>query len=315
VDQHRLLFGRGLGSDDTEHTVLVAQALTASAGEPEAFRRALARGLRRWFLLLPAGVGKATALACLRLLGGVSPERSGVFSAGNGPAMRAALLGVCHGDDLPHLRALVGVSTRVTHTDPQAEQGALAVALCAHRFARGQTDAADFVAALAGALEGEDATTLLAPVRRMAASIAAGEDTERFAETLGCGAGVSGYVLHTVPVALHAAFSHSDDFRAAVTTVIACGGDTDTTGAIVGGIVGTGVGAAGIPAEWVGGLAEWPCGVGFLTQTAERLAEVVASGRPRRPLSAPLPALFLRNVGFLAVVLYHGLRRLLPPYG
>ena len=68
----------------------------------------------------------------IKLWLGFPATRSGVFSAGNGPAMRAALLGVCYGNDVPRLRALVRASTRITHTDPKAEYGALTVALAAH---------------------------------------------------------------------------------------------------------------------------------------------------------------------------------------
>ena len=38
--------------------------------------------------------------------------------------------------------------------------------------------------------------------------------------------------------------------------VIQCGGDADTTGAIVGGIVGASVGREGIPEEWLDRLIE-----------------------------------------------------------
>ena len=50
---------------------------------------------------------------------------------------------------------------------------------------------------------------------------------------------------------------------------VACGGDTDTTAAIVGGIVGSGVGKAGIPPQWISGIREWPRTVAWM----ERLAE------------------------------------------
>ena len=43
----RFLGRRGMVSDDTEHTCCAAQALIASAGEPEAFARALASGPAR----------------------------------------------------------------------------------------------------------------------------------------------------------------------------------------------------------------------------------------------------------------------------
>src|SRR5262249_38435127 len=99
IDSHRLLFGRGMTSDDTEHTCLLANALIESAGDEGIFQRELARGLRRWLLTLPAGVGLATLRATIKLCVGVGPQRSGVFSAGNGPAMRSALIGVCYGQD------------------------------------------------------------------------------------------------------------------------------------------------------------------------------------------------------------------------
>ena len=54
----------------------------------------------------------------------------------------------------------------------------------------------------------------------------------------------------TVPLALWISLSHPDDFRAAVETAVAAGGDTDTMAAIVGGIVASRVSAAAIPPEW-----------------------------------------------------------------
>jgi len=89
----RLAFGRGIVSDDTEHAFLVGQSLLVASGDVAAFRRALAGRLRWWFLGLPAGVGLATARACVKLCLGISPERSGVYSAGNGPAIRSASIG------------------------------------------------------------------------------------------------------------------------------------------------------------------------------------------------------------------------------
>src|SRR6266436_2096200 len=135
----RLVFGRGMVSDDTEHSFFVAQSLLTSSADVAAFRRGLAARLRWWFVGLPAGVGLATTRACLKLWLGISPERSGVFSAGNGPAMRAPLLGVCHGHDRDTLRRLVRASTRLTHTDPKAEYAALAVALAAHQSSQSDT--------------------------------------------------------------------------------------------------------------------------------------------------------------------------------
>jgi ADP-ribosyl-[dinitrogen reductase] hydrolase len=141
LDSYRLLPHRGMISDDTEHAAMVAQALIASAGDTQTFLKVLASELRLWTLLLPAGAGAATLRAGFKLLFGVSPERSGVYSAGNGPAMRAPLLGVCYGNAPDRLRSLIHASTRLTHTDPKAEYGAFAVALAAHQFTQGDLDA------------------------------------------------------------------------------------------------------------------------------------------------------------------------------
>jgi ADP-ribosyl-[dinitrogen reductase] hydrolase len=133
--QHRFLLGRGMVSDDTEHTCMVGQALLRAPKDVDHFARSLAWRLRFWLLGLPAGTGRATLRAVVKLWLGFSPKRSGVYSAGNGPAMRAALLGVCLGGDWDRLRAYVRASTRLTHTDPRAERGALLVALAAHQGA------------------------------------------------------------------------------------------------------------------------------------------------------------------------------------
>jgi len=70
--QMRLLFGRGMISDDTEHRLMVAQALLVHCHDAEAFERALGWKFRWWFAGLPGGVGMATAKACLRLWAGIS---------------------------------------------------------------------------------------------------------------------------------------------------------------------------------------------------------------------------------------------------
>jgi len=127
-DRHRLLFGRGMVSDDTEHTCFVTRALIDSRLDPALFSRLLARSLRWWLVLLPAGVGFATLRSILKLWVGFPPEKSGVFSAGNGPAMRSPLLGLVFADNAEMVKDFVRRATKITHSDPKAFQGALAAA-------------------------------------------------------------------------------------------------------------------------------------------------------------------------------------------
>jgi hypothetical protein len=137
------------------------------------------------------------------------------------------------------------------------------------------------------------------------------------AAALGQKRGVSGYVYHTVPVALYTWLQVPGDFRRSVTEVIALGGDTDTTGAITGALVGATAGASAIPTDWLAGLREWPRSVRWMTALAERLAEQFpdqGSGTSPGPLPLFWPGLLPRNLLFLVLVLGHVVRRCLPPY-
>jgi ADP-ribosylglycohydrolase len=92
-DGPRFFFGYGCCADDTEHVGLTAEAIHFANGDAAAFRRRLASGLRQWFLAGPPGIGLATLKSCLKLCVGFPATRSGVRSAGNGPAMRATIVG------------------------------------------------------------------------------------------------------------------------------------------------------------------------------------------------------------------------------
>jgi ADP-ribosylglycohydrolase len=313
---HHFLFGRGMTSDDTEHACMLAQALIVSAGDERRFLKSLGRRLRCWLLGLPAGIGRATLRATVKLWLGFPARHSGVFSAGNGPAMRSPLLGICYGHDPQTLRRLVRASTRVTHTDPKAEFGALAVAVAAHLAASGADGRelpSRYLQALREAL-GEEARPFLDLIVLAADSAAKGESTEDFAAGQKLTKGVTGYMYHTVPVVVQAWLRSPENYRAAVGGVSACGGDSDTTAAIAGALVGARVGKAGLPADWLAGLWEWPRSVRWMEGLGRRLAEVRATGTPQRALPLFLPGLFVRNLFFLAVVLVHAGRRLLPPY-
>jgi len=309
--RHRFFFGRGMISDDTEHSFFVAQALLAHPDDAEAFARSLAWKLRGWLLLLPAGIGLATMRSCLKLLIGFPPEKSGVFSAGNGPAMRCALLGAWFADDENACREYVRVATRITHTDSKALTGGLAVARCAGLV--GKEPPAESVFEMLSALDPDDAEWQ-EWIARAEAALAGGESVGGFANSLGLERGVSGYMYHTVPVAIYAWLRHRGDFRATLEAVLLCGGDSDTVGAIAGALAGAVTGAEGIPREWLEAIVDWPRSIALLREIANRLALQKQAGRALGPVSYFWPGLLLRNPFFVLIVLLHCFRRLLPPY-
>jgi ADP-ribosylglycohydrolase len=307
LEGYSLLPGRGMVSDDTDHACIVAQALAASGGDARKFSSSLAWRLRFWFLGLPAGIGFATLRAILKLWLFIPPRYAGVFSAGNGPAMRSALLGVAFADDEKSMIEHVLACTRITHTDPKAAYGALAVAVAARVAMRG----GNYLEELKRVL-GPEGDEMLQLARK--AVEAKTQSTEAFAAGIGCEKGVSGYMYHSVPVALHAWLAHPRDLEAAVGAAIRCGGDTDTVAAITGSIVGAGVGRAGIAPARLEKLWDWPRGVAWMDRAARNAIAAVAAKERRAPLFVFGPLILLKNLFFIVVVLLHGFRRLAPPY-
>jgi len=314
--RHRLIFGRGMLSDDSEHALFVSQSLLAHPERADLFARRLAWCLRWWFASLPAGIGFATLRAILRLWLGFGPARSGVRSAGNGPAMRSAPIGAFFANAPEKRRAYLEAATRITHTDSRALTGAVAVALVTSWSVQRQPSTRppleEILELLRTAGEGDrEWRDLLGSIAR---AHRRGSTVLQFADSLGLAGGVTGYVYHTVPVALYAWFRHFGDFESTLTAVLDCGGDTDTSGAIAGAIAGAVVGEAGIPDRWIRGICDWPRGPRLLATVAERLAVASGGGRAAPPVRYFWPGAVARNLFFLAVVLAHGLRRLAPPY-
>ncbi|HQG27417.1 MAG TPA: ADP-ribosylglycohydrolase family protein, partial [Candidatus Ozemobacteraceae bacterium] len=99
------------------------------------------------------------------------------------------------------------------------------------------------------------------------------------------------------------------DLRSALADIIEAGGDTDTTAAILGGIVGAGTSPDAFPRDLLDGLRDWPWSVEFLRACG------AAAASPEKPAPTVFwPLVLPRNVAFAAIVITHGFRRLLPPY-
>ncbi len=286
-----LFLGRGMFSDDTEQTVAVAQTLIESYDDLGAFQKGMKRRLQLWLLALPAGVGFATMKAIVKSF---FVQDAGVFSAGNGPAMRSALLGLCFGDDDEKLKSFVRANTSLTHTDPKAYYGSLAVAKAAYLSSTDQQDKF-FV----------DMRTLIKDVEFRDILQSVEDDlsipTTDFALKLGFDKGVSGYIYHTLPIVLHAWLRNPHDLKQAIIDVILCGGDTDTTAAIVGSIVGAD--GETLPKEWIEGIVDYPLNAKHIEENARVLTEVFEEQKVTKAPSLFWLATLVRNFIFLVIVL------------
>ena len=300
------LVGRkGMVSDDTEHAVMTFLSLRDADGDPERFARKLAGRLRWWLAAVPAGVGLATVKSILRLMIGYPPARSGVWSAGNGPLMRAPIIGAWfadHDDDTRN--RFTDTSSLMTHRDPRALECARMISLVTAMVARkgAAPNTAEVLDAISGYVTSEEMNKRLQLLRQ---ALERGDTVSDLADIISAKPGyVTGFAPDSATVALHAWLRHRGDFRAAVESVIRAGGDTDTTAFITGSIAAIECGTERLPEDWAHDIGDWPVNRSML----HRLTHDPSEGHPIRPL------LLVRNLVFFLIVLFHGFRRLLPPY-
>lgn len=314
LKNHNFIFNKGMISDDTEHTCMVAQSLIVSAGNTSIFTKQLAFRLKWWLIGLPAGIGAATLKSSIKLWLGFPPHKSGVFSAGNGAAMRSTIIGVCYGNDIQKLKELVRASTRLTHTDIKAEYGALTVALAAYLSSQKIIISPHIYYQQLQNLIGSKQIEFLSLIKQACDSAELQETTQYFAAKIGLSKGITGYIYHTVPVVIQTWLKYQQDYKTAILEIVRCGGDTDTTAAILGGIIGSAVGKDGIPHVWLDNLWEYPRNIKWMESLGIRLAEVCQRNTKQSSLPFPVYGVFLRNILFLLIVVFHGFKRLFPPY-
>lgn len=246
----------GTWSDDSSLTFCLAEMLTGGFS-----LEVLARHFVRWLheaWWTPHGevfdVGIATQAAIGRLARGTAPELAGGFEAhenGNGSLMRILpLVFYLPGNDWRQRWELTKGVSSLTHAHIRS------VIACFYylEFARGLLQGEDkwavyrrLQAELPGYLEallinGEEALLFR---RLLQEDISAAPEPS---------IGSSGYVLHTLEAGIWSLLT-TDSFAAAVLRAVNLGEDTDTTGAVTGGLAALLYGGDAIPAPWVENLA------------------------------------------------------------
>lgn len=265
----------------------------------------MAGRLKWWLASVPAGIGLATARSIIRLTIGFNPARSGVYSAGNGPLMRAPVIGVWHSDDNISRNRFVDASTLMTHRDPRSIECARLIATAAALVAR-QDQNGETSTDILNKLENDiscDEMKIRFPILRQA--LQREESVSTFADRIIRKPGyVTGFAPDSTAVAIYAWLRHRNDFRATIESVIFAGGDTDTNAFVAGSLAGIECGVNDLPDDWIKNLQDWPINPASI----KSITHGTAISYPFWPLS------LLRNFAFLAIVISHGFRRLLPPY-
>ena len=224
----------GQGTDDTDLTWAV---LTAYLDGSYILERA-ADAMLDWYHRGPPDIGGATARAMLRLERTGEPRSSGgtgEYSCGNGSLMRCIPTALARADNATRRTELAEISA-VTHAHPRCIDSCVAYGEIVNALLDG--------AAVPDALSAAKALDLHPGVRE-----ALDVDPNRSVDRLT----TSGYVIDSLRCAVWA-IQQDATFEEVIVALVNRGRDSDTTGAIAGGLMGVLVGVDAIPGRWTAKL-------------------------------------------------------------
>lgn len=235
-------------TDDTAMTIGVARSLVECGrfdGAHMAETLAGIYGLEPW-----RGYGAGPPLVFARHHLGVPWDQAaaelfdGQGSYGNGAAMRVAPVALFAFPDIDMAAELARRTAIITHTHPEAIDGAVAQALAITILLAkiGPVEPSRLTIALLDHVETPVFKNKLSYVERHIGDRPVGE----LADVLGTGIAAHASVV----TALSCFLTHHNSFPDAVKAAISLGGDTDTIAAMTGALAGAHLGTEAIPSAW-----------------------------------------------------------------
>lgn len=226
-------------TDDTQLTLATCEAiLERKCVTPES----IATNFLRWYRSRRiTGIGSATLKALTELDAGghwAMVGATGERAAGNGAAMRIAPLAFVLDPAQESNRTTIRDVCRITHRNDEAYVGALAMVYSLHHTCEGNVLHHGWLQALARML----------PDSNMRDRLLYAHDTQMTLATFASTYGTSGYVADSVPLAILAA-TQSTDFLTTITSLLQCGGDTDTIASLFGQLYGSLHGPEALPSD------------------------------------------------------------------
>lgn len=220
----------GQGTDDTDLTWAV---LAGYLNRPYTLEK-VADNMLEWFRSRPPDIGGATSRALGRLARSGDPRNSGNTgerSCGNGSLMRCIPTPLARPDAAVRRREMAEISA-VTHAHVQCIDSCVAYGEIVHALLEGA--GADDALAAARSLD-------LHPQVRWALDADPRLPVERLH--------TSGYVIHSLGCAVWA-IQQDHTLEEVLVALVNRGDDSDTTGAIAGGLLGALQGVEAIPRRW-----------------------------------------------------------------
>jgi len=254
---------KGQYSDDTQLTKLVLETVKESGGtfDPDLYGQKL---IALQDSGNPVGFGKGTLESIARLKQGTPWNEAGspAPSAGNGAAMKAAIIGALF-DELDQVVETTIEASLPTHQSPEAIAGAVAVSVMAWHLKNIESryiQKAELLKKIAESVQG-----IYAPFAEDLLQLATlWEDAHPNEEELlewtlktqppSSWPGISPYVRPTVLWAMNAFLLSSHNYLETLRIAMEAGGDVDTTAAIAGALSGVYNGTSAIPDDLISEL-------------------------------------------------------------
>lgn len=238
----------GTVTDDTENTIFISRMLINSGGKVDS--RDFVRYLTDWLEhdeKSSSVAGPSTKRAIEAIKQGVPLEESGIWGTTNGAAMKIAPIGlVSSWHNLSELVQNVAAICLPTHNTQIAIQGASVIAaLDSYLFMNQHIDWKEYydIAYAAASVAESYGNALPTPsiVKRIeyGRKIAQLHDEEEFKDELYSFMGTGLDTIETVPAAVTMVSRYRGDLRECIRVAANIGGDTDTIGAICGGMCGS----------------------------------------------------------------------------
>jgi ADP-ribosyl-[dinitrogen reductase] hydrolase len=222
----------GQGTDDSDLTACVARSYAHGYSLDDVASRFL-----QWYRTGPRDIGGLTARALAWLAEHGDPLLSGVAAtrgndAGNGSLMRALPTALATRDRAARLSEAAEISA-VTHADERCVRSCQV-----------------YVEIAAGLLDGQSVDEALARAWPLARhpEVAAAVDVDPAADVTTLR--TTGYVIHSLAAAVWAV-QQPGGFEEILVVLVNRGDDSDTTGAIAGGLLGVRDGVEAIPSRWL----------------------------------------------------------------
>jgi ADP-ribosyl-[dinitrogen reductase] hydrolase len=244
----------GFWSDDTSLMLALLEAMDPAPDLDRTARNFVAWLARGRFTPggYPFGVGRTTHQAVSRLAAGVEPTRAGgtgEWSNGNGSLMRILPLAFLGDLDDNELLELTHRVSCLTHAHPRSQMACGLFVLLARRIVDGLDPAPAYREAARAGQRYYDVPPFRDELAHHARFL--GGDLPGLAESeIFSG----GYVVETLEAAVWCLLT-TGGFEEAVLRAVNLGGDTDTTGAVTGGLAGAAGGLKAVPRRWLAGLA------------------------------------------------------------